>query len=58
MKKNKYVPPYAEVLKVSVENALMAMSSPDNGIHWGGNAGDNNSPDPDVKGQGDWDIWT
>lgn len=57
MKKNRYMPPFAEVLKVTVESALMAMSAPGNGILWGGNASENNSPDPDAKGQDGWDIW-
>lgn len=51
------MPPFAEVLKVTVESALMAMSAPGNGILWGGNASENNSPDPDAKGQDGWDIW-
>lgn len=57
MKKNTYIPPVVEVLKVSLEASLMAMSSPESGIHWGGNAGENGTPDPDAKDQGAWDIW-
>ncbi|GEM_PF-2134303 len=56
-KKKNYVSPFIEVVKVSVESALMALSSSENGIHWGGNASENGNPVPDIKGQGDWDIW-
>lgn len=57
MKKNSYVSPVAEIWAVTVEGALMALSSPENGIHWGGNAGSNGLPDPEAKDGGAWDIW-
>ena len=57
MKKNKYITPTTEVLEVSVEQAVMAMSSPDSGIQWGGNASDNEQAEPDAIGTDNWNIW-
>ena len=57
MKKTKYVQPAVEVTEVKLENALMAMSAPGSGISWGGNAGDNGTPDPEAKDGGAWNIW-
>lgn len=57
MKKNKYVSPAVEELAVTVEGTILALSAPDSGIHRGGNASDNGTPDPEAKDGGAWDIW-
>ena len=49
--------PAVEVTEVKLESALMALSSPEYGLHWGGNAGDNGTPDPEAKDGSDWNIW-
>ncbi|MCM1109575.1 MAG: hypothetical protein NC388_11105 [Clostridium sp.] len=56
MKKNRYISPATEVINVTVENRLMTMSSTDTHIPWGGNASDNDSPEPYSENQ-DWGIW-
>lgn len=57
MKKARYIQPAAKVTEVRLEAALMAMSSPENNLHWGGNASEGGLPDPEAKEAGSWDIW-
>lgn len=57
MERRRYMKPAVEVTEVKLESALMALSSPENGLHWGGNAGDNGTPDPEAKDGSDWNIW-
>lgn len=53
-----YSKPQTEVYTTGVQQSfLLNVSGGDTGIGVGGGASENGMPDPNVKEEGDWDIW-